>query len=241
MAPPTTNSKRLKNISISKPIIYGNTAQKISESNPLPEGAPSDHTHTWKVFVSDLINDKSANTSSDLASFVKKVVFKLHDTYPNSTRSIEEPPFEVNETGWGEFEIIIKIYFNSDCGEKNITFYHHLKLHPYGQKQPQVQKQITGDVDNTEFVQSILYDEIVFNEPTEKMFKQLTLHPSSFIPYDSKELEIQNNEIKHNFTKIMERDELDRIEKCLEKIKNQYMLKKDEFKKLEKERELLID
>ena len=49
----------------------------------------------------------------------KKVVFKLHDSYPNNTRTFTEgPPYEVTETGWGEFEIIIKIYWNVE-GKQN--------------------------------------------------------------------------------------------------------------------------
>jgi YEATS domain-containing protein 4 len=33
----------------------------------------------------------------------------------------------VSETGWGEFEIQIRIYFN-DLTEKPVTLYHGLKL-----------------------------------------------------------------------------------------------------------------
>ena len=35
--------------------------------------------------------------------------------------------FQVSETGWGEFEVQIKIHFN-DLAEKPLTFYHVLKL-----------------------------------------------------------------------------------------------------------------
>ncbi|KAG7755838.1 hypothetical protein KL911_001895 [Ogataea haglerorum] len=216
MPPQSSSSRRIKNISISKPIIYGNMAQKISETNPLPEGAPADHTHTWKVFVADPLGN-------DLSSYIRKVVFKLHDTYNNPTRSIEEPPFEVSETGWGEFEIVIKIYFNNDCGEKNITFYHHLKLHPYGPNVEESQK--TGRVE------SILFDEIVFNEPTERMFRLLTAKPGSLLPYKSE---------NSKFTKEAERQEIDRIEKALEEVRKQIDQKSIEFKELEQERQRLV-
>ena len=42
-------------------------------------------------------------------------------------RIVSKPPYEVSETGWGEFEIQIRIYFN-DLTEKPVTLYHGLKL-----------------------------------------------------------------------------------------------------------------
>ena len=35
---------------------------------------------------------------------------------------ITKPPYEVTETGWGEFEVVIKIYFN-DSNERPVRFY----------------------------------------------------------------------------------------------------------------------
>ncbi len=43
------------------------------------------------------------------------------------SRVVSKPPYEVSESGWGEFEIQIKIYFN-DLTEKPVTIYHGLKL-----------------------------------------------------------------------------------------------------------------
>ena len=40
-------------------------------------------------------------------------------------RVVSKPPYEVKETGWGEFEIQIKIYFN-DLNEKPGTHFEHL-------------------------------------------------------------------------------------------------------------------
>ena len=34
-----------------------------------------------------------------------------------------KPPYEVSETGWGEFEVIIKIYF-VDPTERPVSFYY---------------------------------------------------------------------------------------------------------------------
>ena len=38
-----------------------------------------------------------------------------------------KPPYAVTETGWGEFEVQIKIYFH-DPNERPVTIYHILKL-----------------------------------------------------------------------------------------------------------------
>jgi len=79
-----------------------------------------------------------------MSKYVRKVVFKLHDSYANATRVITEPPYEVRETGWGEFEAVIKIFFQ-DPSERHVslacidfilevfkliqvTLYHALKL-----------------------------------------------------------------------------------------------------------------
>lgn len=217
------SQRRIRGISISKPIIYGNYAEKISESNPLPPGAPKDHTHTWTLFVKDAIGQ-------DMSLYVKKVQFKLHETYPNPTRTVEHPPFEVKESGWGEFEVQIKIYFNSVCGERCITLYHNLKLHPYPQESIPIS--VGPAVPTKEgCVESILYDEIVFNEPTEKMFRLLTAKPGSLLPYKSETTP---------FTKEHEREEEDRIDKTLKIVQRQVDKRTKVFRELEAERQRLM-
>ena len=54
-----------------------------------------------------------------MSAYVKKVNFKLHDSYSNANRTVTKPPYEVTETGWGEFEIVIKVYFQ--VGNDNLT------------------------------------------------------------------------------------------------------------------------
>ena len=62
------------------------------------------HTHQWTVYLKPYKNE-------DMSAYVKKVNFKLHDSYSNANRTVTKPPYEVTETGWGEFEIVIKVYF----------------------------------------------------------------------------------------------------------------------------------
>jgi YEATS domain-containing protein 4 len=40
---------------------------------------------------------------------------------------LEEPPFEIEEEGWGEFELAITLYF-TDPTEKAVDLYHTLKV-----------------------------------------------------------------------------------------------------------------
>lgn len=50
--------------------------------------------------------------NEDMSAYVKKVHFKLHESYANQNRIVVKPPYEISETGWGEFEIVIKIHFH---------------------------------------------------------------------------------------------------------------------------------
>lgn len=41
-----------------------------------------------------------------------------------------KPPYEVTETGWGEFEVVIKIYFN-DPNERPVKYFFWICYVPY--------------------------------------------------------------------------------------------------------------
>lgn len=45
----------------------------------------------------------------------------------------EKPPYQVSETGWGEFTVHIKVTFIPEAGEKAITLQHPIKLHHWGE------------------------------------------------------------------------------------------------------------
>uniref|UniRef100_A0A1I7T514 Protein AF-9 homolog n=1 Tax=Caenorhabditis tropicalis TaxID=1561998 RepID=A0A1I7T514_9PELO len=98
----------------------------------------------------------------DPTKWIRKVQFKLHESYANQTRILEEPPYEVTETGWGEFEIQIRIYF-VDSNEKPIVAFHYLRLF-----QPTIELPSGSQIVCTEF-----YDEIIFQEPTVQMYRAL--------------------------------------------------------------------
>jgi YEATS domain-containing protein 4 len=88
LAPKKYSDTALQGISIHRPIIYGNSAVLLSDEEK--ERAPKDHTHRWTVAVRSPAPGRDADTvggGDDLSYFIKKVSFKLHDTYPNPTRS----------------------------------------------------------------------------------------------------------------------------------------------------------
>ncbi|KZZ95760.1 YEATS family protein [Ascosphaera apis ARSEF 7405] len=123
--PSNTATKRVKShLTYPPQTVFGTEAQPFGPDDR-PAGIPEDHTHKWRIFVRGV-------DGADISYWLKKVQFKLHETYAQCVRTIESPPFEVNETGWGEFEIQIKLYFVPESMEKPQTLWHTLTLHPYG-------------------------------------------------------------------------------------------------------------
>jgi YEATS domain-containing protein 4 len=167
MAPQSSAHKRVKGIQIARPFIYGTTARPFdAKTNPKPAGVPDDHTHSWTVFVKGI-------DDTDITYWLRRVQFKLHESIPNPVRTVEAPgpgkPFEVHETGWGEFEITIKLYYAAESLEKPQTLYHFLKLHPFARTEEEkealaAQKEVI----------SWVYEEQLFNEPFEQFYEILT-------------------------------------------------------------------
>lgn len=143
-------------ITIVKPLVYGNIARSFGKKRE-----SDGHTHQWTVYVKPYLNE-------DLSVYVKKIHFKLHESYANANRIVTKPPYEVTETGWGEFEIVIKIYFH-DPTERPVTMYHILKLF----QSPVVEGEVSS-LDAKKLLVSEQYEEIVFQEPTQLMQQFLT-------------------------------------------------------------------
>ncbi|KAL2133399.1 hypothetical protein VTI74DRAFT_2442 [Chaetomium olivicolor] len=179
MAPPT--GKRVKGVQIFRPFVYGTTARPFDEkTNPKPPGIPDDHTHSWTVFVKGV-------DDVDITYWLRRVQFKLHESIPNHVRMIEGEkgkPFLLHETGWGEFEIAIKLYYVPESSEKPQTLYHHLRLHPYGRTDEEREAmRLNGGQ-----VISWSYEEQIFNEPYEPFYEILTsgaMPPASSLPSKS--------------------------------------------------------
>lgn len=151
-------------------------------------------SHRWTVYVRGATNE-------DIGVVIKRVVFQLHPSFNNPTRVVESPPFELQECGWGEFEIAISLFFHSDVCDKPLDLwvvfalryfvglsdklcslliwwfvlfrYHHLKLYPEAESGPKSTKKP---------VVMESYNEIVFPEPAEGFFARVLNHPAVVVP-----------------------------------------------------------
>ena len=74
----------------------------------------------------------------------------------------------MSETGWGEFEIQIKLHYVPESNEKPQTVWHGLRLHPWGPDDEKEAQKAKGEV------LAWCYEEQLFNEPYENFFEILT-------------------------------------------------------------------
>ena len=110
------SQQRVKGVTLVKPVVFGNVSKQFGKKRD-----NDGHTHEWTVYFKPYDNE-------DMSQYIKKVHFKLHESYANPNRVVSKPPYEVSETGWGEFEVQVKIHFNDAANEKPLIFYHVLKL-----------------------------------------------------------------------------------------------------------------
>ncbi|OAG31631.1 YEATS domain-containing protein 4 [Nematocida displodere] len=152
---------RINHANLAQTIIYGTVAERINEpDNPA--------THRWRVYVRGYKN-------TDISYFIRSITFKVHETFSNPTRIIDTPPFEVEECGWGEFGIQGKIYF-VDVHEKPVYFMHGLKLHMDSTVR------VVGDIEYPpNAICNERMDTIIFESPTETMYKLIKSNPEPVI------------------------------------------------------------
>lgn len=79
-------------------------------------------------------------------------------------------PFSVTETGWGEFDVGIKLYYVNESGEKPQTLYHYLRLHPFGRTEEEKAAMVAKNGQ----IRAWSYEEQLFNEPFEVFYNMLT-------------------------------------------------------------------
>ena len=136
---------------IAQPIVFGSVARFLGrKQNKVSPQA----THSWSVYV-------RGAQGLDITHFVSRVVFALHPSFPEPNRTLTAPPFEVHESGWGEFEVGITVHFLDDL-EPPVSTKHWLKLYPdgaTGSTAPTKNKPVTSE----------LYDEIVLERPHERL------------------------------------------------------------------------
>ena len=80
--------------------------------------------------------------NEDLSYFIHSVTFALHPSFAEPNRELFHAPYEVTETGWGEFVIGITIKFRAVSGLEPIVLQHTLKLFPLPHVQPSTKKPV---------------------------------------------------------------------------------------------------
>eukprot|EP00981_Chlorochromonas_danica_P010705 scaffold3341_cov165-Ochromonas_danica.AAC.20 len=137
---------RMQNTVVICPIIYGSMAFYLGKK------AEEFCTHRWTLYL-------RGPQDEDLSTFVEKVAFTLHPSFPNPIR----------ETGWGEFEAGIRIFFK-DPEEQPVDLFHQIRLYPpVTQQQMSAKKPVVAEN----------YDEIVFADPHATFHAQLMQYNGS--------------------------------------------------------------
>jgi YEATS domain-containing protein 4 len=203
--------ERHPKVSVSKPIIYGTMSlyqgKKADENN----------SHKWVCYVRP-VNDE------DLSTFIEKVNFQLHPSFTQPNRTCTRPPFEMYESGWGEFEICIQIYFK-DTREKRLDILHLLRLYPTTPGASQSTKKP---------VVSEFYDEIIFNDPSPDFYD--LLHTTTGVEPDYELLNsAQRQDFIPHFTPFSDASVLSSIEEATAFVKSKSSSIRDNLRVLEAE------
>ena len=106
--------------------------------------------------------------NEELSYFIASVTFGLHSSFAQPNRVISTPPYEVTETGWGEFVINITVAFH-DAALSPVSLSHLLKLFPPPGIQPTLRKPVMSET----------YDELVFVHPERSVYERLMSGPVS--------------------------------------------------------------
>jgi hypothetical protein len=207
-----TTTARMSNTSVVIPFVYGSCAfwlgpqQQINQSsssassssssiNPTLASAAGVPSHKWTLFVRgdrsniDGGNSSSSYSSIDLSYCIRKVIFQLHPSCAQPLVVVEKYPFEVSQTGWGEFEAIIRIVFK-DPNERPVDVVHLLRLYPTTANAPAMDSSSSSSSSSSSLGQepaiipvqllsterpvvSEIYDEFVFRNPFPGFHNQL--------------------------------------------------------------------
>lgn len=95
--------------------------QAVCRRHPTPFG----HTHDWSVFV-------RGAAGSDMSHFVDKVLFTLHESFPNHHRVRRIHPYRLHETGYGSFKLGVELFFHTDKHPSRYQFDYELNLQLVG-------------------------------------------------------------------------------------------------------------
>jgi len=126
-----------------------------------------------------------------MSYFFSKVVYHLHQSFDEPIREVASYPFELSESGWGEFDMMIRLVFR-DPSQAPLDIMHHLKLYPTDGSQMAIGQAVVSE----------FYDEIVIEQPSESMYQLVANAP---------ELPIPSNPLSEHYTALNEEEDLRRI------------------------------
>ena len=66
-----------------------------------------EYKNAWVCYVRGADKD-----GDEISSYVKKVVFTLHESFAESVVTVDKYPFAITRAGWGQFDILISVYFH---------------------------------------------------------------------------------------------------------------------------------
>ncbi|KAL7544612.1 hypothetical protein ACHAWF_007989 [Thalassiosira exigua] len=169
MTPAAGADGRLDNTTACLPIAYGSIAFYLGKK------ADEYRTHRWTLYV------RSPDPTFDLSRAISKVVFQLHPSFPRPTRELTEPPFEVTEMGWGEFEAGVRIIWRAEAEERSTILTHGIRLYP--NKAPATAADPSAYMNTTVPVVAEKYDEVVFTNPKAEFHRSLVGARKKKLPY----------------------------------------------------------
>ncbi|XP_019870076.1 protein AF-9 [Aethina tumida] len=91
-------------------------------------------THDWELFVRGV-------DGADIRQYIDKVIFHLHQTFPNPRRVIKNPPYSIKESGYAGFSLPIDIYLKNNQEPKRVKANYDLYLQDSGPPVSRVQKE----------------------------------------------------------------------------------------------------
>lgn len=165
-------AQRLTNVCVRKPIIIGTYAWKMdgaTEATGSAGAPPGMDMYRWTVLLRSGDPD---HPNEDLGYYIRKVEFHLHQTFALPKRAVEKAPFEISEKGWGEFEMIIRVYFQN-TNEKPLDIKHWVRLRKKAASaSDHVDDAQSGDDGKYPIIYES-YDEIRFQNPHEWFYEKL--------------------------------------------------------------------
>jgi YEATS domain-containing protein 4 len=160
-------TERLTNVTVVRPIVLGSYAFLLQQGASEKAGS----MFRWSILLRS-----ATDPSENMSYYIRSVEFTLHSTFAQPKRICDQPPYQVTETGWGEFEILVKVFFH-DSQERPIELRHFLKLRP----DIEVKNNPSFDHFSTPVVKE-QYDEILFHNPHEWFYEKLIRPPPEPLP-----------------------------------------------------------